>query len=58
MATPIVLWIIERFINNATKKEEAKKRYFGYVDYWKTNRVTPRKHGDDLKNIVENDSQN
>lgn len=45
--------MIDKFIKNSQKKEEAKKRFLAYVDYWQKNRENPTDVSDDIDILIE-----
>lgn len=49
----LVIWMIDKFIKNSQKKEEAKKRFLAYVDYWQKNRENPTDVSDDIDILIE-----
>ena len=48
LAVTAGLWLIDKFIRNDKKKEEAKKRFYGYVDHWQKNREKSESVSDDV----------
>lgn len=53
LISPLIIWFIERFIVNKTRKEEAKKKYLSYIEYWEKNREDASAISDDVDELIK-----